>query len=301
MSKHSKWLLGLTFLYMCGVSAYMLSHRMWFSPDQFFLVALLGMIFIGRAKMFIVDWLPFLLSYFSYEFLRGLVPFVSNHVHIWTMIRFDTWMFGAIPTIVLQRLFYTPSNLHWYDYVAVILYICHFVTPMIVGFYFWLTDRKLFKEFSWAFVTLSYCALAIYILFPAMPPWMASGKGYLPPIQEVTGVVMSHFLPAPGAVPTIYAIMDGNPVAAMPSLHFALPMLVFLFLLKKFKWKGVLFAPYVFGVGFAVIYLGEHYFMDVLAGGVLACLVFLGVQRRTAIGALASKFWKRRVVVLPAV
>lgn len=271
----------VTFTYIFLVCVYMISHRIWFSPDQFFIFGLLGTIFIGKAALFLKDWTPFLLLYLSYEFLRGLVPYVTSHVHIFPMINFDQFVFGFIPTVKLQNLLYSSLHLHWYDYVAVTLYICHFVTPMIVGYFFWLKDRKFFKKYTFGILGVSYAAFITYIIFPAMPPWMASSYGYIPAIKEVTGVVMSHFLKTNISLPSILSFTGGNPVAAMPSLHAAFPTMIFLFLYKWNKKVGLAFVPYVLGVYFAVIYLGEHYFIDVLVGAIYSVIIFFLVQKIT--------------------
>ena len=213
--------------YLVFVCAYMISHRIWFSPDQFFVFGLVGTTFIGKARSYLRDWLPFIFFYLGYEFLRGVIPYVSSHVHIFPMINIDQYIFGFIPTVRLQALLYNPAHLMWYDYVAVTLYICHFVTPMIVGYIFWLKNKQLFKHYTLGILGVAYAAFITYIIFPAMPPWMASGQGFIPPIKEVTGVVMSHFLQTNITLPTIYSIFGGNPVAAMPSIHAAFPMMIF--------------------------------------------------------------------------
>jgi hypothetical protein len=283
MTKLEKIITILPIIYLVSICVYMLAHRMWFSPDQFFLFALVGTFFIGRSRLFILDWGPFLSLFFGYEFLHGLVPLVTNRVNIWPMIMADKWFFGFIPASQLQTWFYTPANLHWYDYLFVILYISHFVTPMLIGFIFWLFNRAAFKEYALGLIVLSYMSFLTYIAYPAMPPWMASQKGYIPPIQEVTSIVMSHFLPTKISVPTLYEVVRANPVAAVPSLHAAMPFLIWLFLLKTFRRSGWLFLPYVLGVAFAVLYLGEHYFFDVLLGWGYATLAFSFVVNK--------KFW----------
>lgn len=269
----------LTFFYIVFICAYMIFHRIWFSPDQFFVFALFGTTLVGKARLFLKDWLPFILFYLGYEFLRGLVPFVSKNVHIFPMINIDKMIFGFIPTVRLQSLLYNPNHLMWYDYIAVTVYISHFVTPLIFGYYFWLKDRVFFKKFATGILVLAYAAFITYIIFPAMPPWMASSFGYIPPVKEVTGVVMSHFFNTRISLPSIYSLFAGNAVAAMPSLHAALPLMTFYFLFKWNKKLGILFLPYVLSVWFAVIYLGEHYFIDVVMGALYSTVIFLLVDR----------------------
>jgi membrane-associated phospholipid phosphatase len=252
----------------------MLWHRAWFSPDQFFAFAILGTLFIGRTKQFLRDWIPVLLLLFGYEYLRGIVPYLTKNVYIWPMIRADMLLFGYLPTIKLQAILFDGITLHWYDYVAVTLYISHFVIPWVVAFVFWMHDRKIFKEYTAAFLVVSYLAFFTFIIFPAMPPWMASNEGYIPPLKKIMDQVMVSFA-HPIDVPSVYRFFGANLVAAVPSLHAAYPWLIFIYILKKFRWLSVLAIPYVAGVWFAVVYLGEHYVVDVILGFVYASFAYL--------------------------
>lgn len=277
--------LCLVLLYVAFVSIFMLSHNMWFSPDQFFIVVLVAMFILGRSKQFISDWGPFLFLIFGYEFLRSLIPHLTSNVHIFPMIKIDESIFGTLPTIELQSALFNTNTLHWYDYLSVLFYIGHFVTPMFVGLFFWLVDRPYFKKFSHGFVLLSYAAFFTYLIFPAMPPWMASSKGFIPPLQEITGVVLKHFWHS-YSLPSLSSIFGGNPVAAMPSLHAAWPSIIFLFVVNKYRRFGWLLLPYVLMVGFSVVYLGEHYVIDVLVGMLYALLAFLFITQRHKISSL---------------
>ncbi len=264
----------LPIIYILVISIYMIWHRAWFSPDQFFAFAIIGTLFIGRIKQFLSDWTPVLLLLFGYEYLRGVVPFLTKHVNIWPMIRADELLFGYLPTIKLQAVLFDGITLHWYDYVSVILYISHFVIPMVIAFVFWIYDRKIFKAYTSAFLLLSYLAFFTFIIFPAMPPWMASNQGFIPPLKKIMDQVMASFA-HPIDVPSVYRYFGANLVAAVPSLHAAYPWLIFIFLHKKFKAWAILALPYVFGVWFAVTYLGEHYAIDVIIGVAYACAAYL--------------------------
>jgi hypothetical protein len=264
-------------VYIVAVSAYMIWHRAWLSPDQFFAFAILATLFIGRIKQFLQDWIPVLLLLFGYEYLRGVVPMLAMRPHIYPMIYADTFLFGFIPTLKLQSALFRSGVNQWYDYMAVTLYISHFVIPMLVAFLFWMFDRKHFKSFTGAFLVLSYLAFFTYIIFPAMPPWMASNMGYLPPLDKIMDQVLGSFA-HPISVPSIYQFFGADLVAAVPSLHAAYPWLIFLFLHKKFKTWAIFALPYVFGVWFAVMYLGEHYAIDVIIGVIYANAAYLVIS-----------------------
>lgn len=263
----------ISILYITGISLYLLWHRAWFSPDQFFAAAIIGAIIAQKIQSFFKDWIPFLMLFLSYEYLRGVIPLLHGTVNIFPMIQIDTLLFGNVPTILFQQMFYKPQNPQWYDFIAITIYISHFIAPMITAYIFWLTDKRIFKLFTSALIILSYAAFITFILYPAMPPWMASNAGHIPPIEKVMDSVMVHF-GSPVSMPTIYSLFRSNDVAAMPSLHASFPLLIFLFMVKRFKWFGLLLIPYVAFAWFAVVYLGEHYVIDILVGALYTVIVF---------------------------
>ena len=286
MKQHSlykKAMLIIPILYVIGVSVYMISHRAWFSPDQFFMVAVVAVILVGgRTKQFLWDWIPVLLLLFGYEYLRGLAPILTKNPNVWPMIRADQFMFGYLPSIKLQELLYTPTAPRWYDYVAVILYVSHFVIPMITAFIFWMVNRQAFKYFTAGFLVLSYLAFITYVIFPAMPPWMASTYGYIPPLQKIMDQVMGSFA-HPISVPSVYRFFGANLVAAVPSLHAAYPFLIFLFIRQQISRLAYVISPYVLGVWFSVVYLGEHYVVDVIIGilyAIVAYVIVTGIAKK---------------------
>src|SRR5690606_34542500 len=68
--------------------------------------------------------------------------------------------------------------------------------------------------------------------------------------------------------------MSPNEVAAMPSLHAAMPVLLFMIVIsiKGWRWLPLIIYPIVGGV--AWVYIGEHYAIDVLAGYALAVAAY---------------------------
>jgi hypothetical protein len=241
-------------------------------PDHYFLVLLVPVLFIGRARRFVLDWSPFLLLLFSYEFLRGLAGKVGQ-VNYLIALRFDTLVFGTPPSVWLQQRYAHGGSLASYDYLAAVLYLLHFVAPLSFAFLLWLRKGEEFARFTGAFLLLSYAALATFVVFPAAPPWLASQQGYLPEIHEQVGVVLSAF-PDRFHLPTVYQLFDPNQVAAIPSLHAAYPMLILLFAWRFFGLRGLAVAPYVLGVWVAVIYMGEHYVFDVAVGAAYSLAAF---------------------------
>ena len=257
-----------------AVTALMIWQGIGIAPDRYVFVLLLGSLLIKRTRSFILDWLPFLFILISYDFLRGLAPFLNTHVNYQTLIDMEMFIFGLIPTIYLQGQFLHLPNLSWYDYLTTIFYFLHFALPLGFGFLLWIDNKAYFKQFVVAISLLSYAAWATFVVFPASPPWLSSQKGYLPEVTKILDYTLGAF-PVNYELPTLYHRMNPNPVAAIPSLHGAYPFLVFLFCLYFFKWKGLLFLPYVLSMWVSMVYLGEHYVVDLLAGALYATTFFL--------------------------
>lgn len=275
----------LPITYFVIVSIYLIWHGTWFSPDLFFAAALLITLILGRSKQFILDWSVPVVLLLSYDYLRGLAPKLTQAANIYPMINFDQMVFGSLPTNSLQALLHYDGIIHWYDYLGTTLYMSHFVVPMVIGFVFWLKDKKTFKRYFLALLLLSYAAFITYVIFPAMPPWMASQKGIIPEVAKIMDKVFVY-LPRSVDLPSVYKFVGVNLVAAVPSLHAAYPLLGLFFLIKRFKTKGLLFLPYVLGVWFMIVYLGEHYVFDLVIGALYSIVIFILIIK-------GDRIWKK--------
>jgi hypothetical protein len=87
--------------------------------------------------------------------------------------------------------------------------------------------RGTFLAFRRRVLTAWFGALAVFAAYPTVPPWMAAEQGHLEPMTRVIGAVNRAVYP--GATQRVLTESDGridlaNPVAAVPSMHSALPM-----------------------------------------------------------------------------
>ena len=87
--------------------------------------------------------------------------------------------------------------------------------------------------------------------------------------------------------------VNPNGVAAFPSLHAGYPFLSFLVLRNAFGRIGWLALAYAAAVWWAIVFTGDHYVVDVLAGIVYATAAYLAAPRLSGwIGWLTSR-WRR--------
>ncbi len=115
----------------------------------------------------------------------------------------------------------------------------------------------------------------VYWVLPTAPPWYATsvaGRQAGHPAVRRMMVEYGESFWKDGWGP-LYSVLGGNPLAAMPSLHFATSVMAALLLAEVGPLPGALGATYAATLGFALVYLGEHYVADLLAGAVLTAAV----------------------------
>ena len=111
-----------------------------------------------------------------------------------------------------------------------------------------------------------------YFFLPTAPPRML-GLGFVN--QHRDGLVQ----------------LLANPYAAMPSLHAADSLIVgvMLFSVCKHWWSKAIWALWPGWVWFSVMATGNHFWLDCLAGSLVALLAMAIVYRTPVRGALAAR------------
>ena len=91
----------------------------------------------------------------------------------------------------------------------------------------------------------------------------------------------------------LYDVLGGNPLAAMPSLHFATSLMAAHLLSEVGPISGAVGWSYSLTLALALVYLGEHYAADLLAGGLLAETVRRSAPRLTPTARCAAGLVRR--------
>lgn len=264
------WLRVITLL---GVAALFVAKRNFWTPDTLFVVMLAVFIVFGQARQFLIRFAPVVVLLLVYDSFRGIADDLNSNVHFFEMIEADRAMFGgALPTDILQQ-WWWHGQVQWYDFYFYLLYTLHFVMPLFLALAIWKLRDELYLPYAIGFVGLSFAAFVTYVVFPAAPPWMASDMGLIEPIHRIS----SDIWYAMGVTnfSEVYAHLSPNPVAAVPSLHAAYPLLFTLFLARLFGWRKVWWAMiYPVSVWIGIVYLGEHYVVDAILGALYAIVAY---------------------------
>lgn len=255
------------------IGAVFIVQRNFWTPDTLFLALLVVFVVFGQTRAFLIRFVPLIALLLVYDSFRGIADDLNKNVHFFEMIYVDRVMFGGVlPTTTLQ-LWWWNGSVKWYDFYFYFLYTIHFVMPILLAVLIWKLQPHLYWRYMWALVGLSFAAFITYVIFPAAPPWMASDLGYIEPIHRIS----SDIWYAMGVTnfSEVYSNLSPNPVAAVPSLHSAYPLLFVLFLAKLFSWKRTWWLMfYPISVWLGVVYLGEHYVIDAILGALYAYLAY---------------------------
>jgi len=267
-------LVGIALAYLGAVSGLMIWRGISVSPDYLLALMVPVALLSGRFVRFLGDWVPFIAVFLAYEAMRGLASKTGIEPHVGDLASAESWLFGGhMPSAVLQSSLHTSAVGGALDYLATVVYFCHFVVPLTVGLVIWLVDRTQFLRYTTALLGMACVAFVVFLLVPTAPPWYANDHGVISGVHKILQDTL------PSAVSPYYQSLNPNPVAAMPSLHMAFPVLSLLALLGVWRRGAWVFAVWCVAVFFSIVYLGEHYAVDALAGIVLALLTWLVMMR----------------------
>jgi membrane-associated phospholipid phosphatase len=222
----------------------------------------------------------------------------ARRVHIDYPIDIDRVLgLGELPTLRLQRALArvdadsgAPS---WrkLDRVLVWAHWAWFMVPHGSLLYILVRRRERFPRAAVMTYAVFDIGASVYWLAPTAPPWYAASVAGRDDSAAAHARRMmveygEHFW-GDGWGP-LYSVFGGNPLAAMPSLHFATTLMAALLLAEAEPLAGALGASYTAVLGFALVYLGEHYVVDLLAGAALTGAVWrLGPRAQPAFARFA--------------
>jgi membrane-associated phospholipid phosphatase len=229
----------------------------------------------------VIDWAPFIGVLFIYDRLRGFADGLVFQAHELPQLRAEAALFGKpIPTVWLQtHLWHGASDIRWWDYMVWFIYLTHFFATLVVAAILWTWAHDKFSRFATMVCVLALTGFATYALYPAVPPWLAARHGTIGQSNRIVGVVWHHVPIAHYGSLFEKGQTYANNVAAMPSLHAAYALLITLYLWRfASRWARVPLALYPPAMAFALVYTGEHYLVDCIAGWVYASASFVAVN-----------------------
>ncbi len=211
-------------------------------------------------------WFAYVGGIFAYTLLRSYADETSIPVQTMYVIRLDRLLFfGNDPVVWLQDNLFSPNRVSLLDILAVEVHWSFFVMPHLAAILIFIWRRDLFPRYAVLVVSTMYVGLLLFFLVPTTPPWLAARAGALPEAFRIMDFVGGRV--DSDTYRTFYASLgEPNSVAAMPSIHMAVTFAIYLWA-RDHQPK---FAPWLLAyslvMGLSLMYLAEHYALDLLAG-----------------------------------
>jgi hypothetical protein len=207
---------------------------------------------------------------------------------------------GEVPTVRLQRARLKGAAWRPLDHVLVWTHWTWFAVPHVSLAYILWRDRERFPRAAVMTYAVFDLGAIFYWVIPTAPPWYAAiyasgldggaieraalrepltgeavrpqrGLRSDPPVRRLMDEYGEYFWGDHWT--RLYSVLGGNPLAAMPSLHFATSVMAALLLRELGPVPGAIGWGYALTLGFALVYLGEHYLADLLGGVLLTAAV----------------------------
>ena len=178
---------------------------------------------------------------------------------------------GVTPTVRLQRAFSAPGKVNRFERLLVFCHWVWFAVPHGSLAYVLLRRPENFARAAARMYGVFDTGAIFYWAIPTAPPWWASTRGALPEQAIEVRRMMVEYGPEfwGGLWEPLYDVLGGNPLAAMPSLHFATSLMAAHVLSEVGPVPGAVGWAYAGTLGLALVYLGEHYLVDLIAGAAL--------------------------------
>jgi hypothetical protein len=196
---------------------------------------------------------------------------------------------GELPSVRLQRALarHGPDGPAWtaLDRVLVWTHWSWFAVPHGAVVYIMLRSPRDFDRAAALTYAVFDIGASFYWLAPTAPPWYAASHDQAGaetvPVRRMM-VEYGEFFWRDGWG-SLYSVFGGNPLAAMPSLHFATSVMAALLLAQTGSVAGMAGFTYALTLGFALVYLGEHYLVDLLGGAALTGAVWRLAPRASGV------------------
>ncbi len=206
----------------------------------------------------------------AYEMPHDDPAALERRVRIDYPVRADRALgLGVPPGVRLQLLASRPGSFRRYEKVLVWSHWIWFMVPHGVVAYTILRRRERFPAAALRIYGVFDLGAIVYWAVPTAPPWYAAEHGRIeaggaPAIRRMMIEYGEQFWRDRWSV--LYDLFGGNPLAAMPSIHFATTVMAAYVLAEIGPVHAVVGWSYAAALGTALVYLGEHYVVDLLAG-----------------------------------
>jgi len=237
-------------------------------------IAVVALLALERNRTGTAPFVAYMAGFVLFAVLRGAADDTGIGVKGQYVVDLERRLFGGtLPTKWLQDHLYHPGQIGVVAVVCTAVYFSYFVAAHVVALIFWRQNPTEFKRYALAVLLVVYAGLAVSFLVPTAPPWLASEHSNAPTMVRIVAEVLGSNPERAG-----HAAAGENVYAAMPSLHFAVTVLVVLAIWRRRRLRPAA-VLYLAAMGFTLVFGGEHYVVDLVVGATIAVAAWLVATR----------------------
>lgn len=264
--------------------------------DRFLVTGLVFFLFLGIIKLkdlelllkskvgrlikiileFLRETLPFAFCISIYTNMHDMVHLVNPKDVDASLIAWDDYLLGFQPAIYLEP-FITPelTDFMYFSYSSFLIYI------LLFSMYLYVKKKKVaFRETLVSVILTFYIGYVGYVIFPAVGPKFTMSHLFETSLSGTFITDKLSFL-------INYEISEYTRRDCFPSLHNGVIFLILLFAFKHEKIYAYLFFPFAIALFISTLYLRYHYFVDMIAGFLLAIIIFY-------LGPVMNNHWEKK-------
>ena len=231
--------------------------------------------YLDFARQLLI-WFGFL---FAYQLVRGFADRDPTRAFAngWRVINLEERLAG-LGELTLQG--WTQSSRFLEALVSWTYWNSEFTVVGLALLWVYLRRHEAFTRFRNTILLANVIGLIGYVALPTAPPRMFPSIGFGDTLAEFGG--LNH---GSGLIE-----LASNPYAAMPSLHAADALIVGIVLVSVCRhwWSKLIWAIWPLWVWFTVMATGNHFWLDVVAGVMLAAVSLVVVYRTPTKRAIAK-------------
>ena len=264
--------------------------------DRFLITGLVFFLFLGIIKLkdlevlkrsklgrfikmildFLRETLPFAFCISIYTNMHDMVHLVNPNDVDNKLIVLDDYILGFQPAIYLEQ-FISPelTDFMYFSYSSFLFYILLFTMYLYVR-----KNYHAFRETLVSVILTFYIGYVGYVIFPAVGPKFTMAHLFETSLSGSYITDRLSFL-------MDYEISEYTRRDCFPSLHNGVIFLILLFAFKHQKTYAFIFLPFAIALFISTLYLRYHYFIDMIAGFILATAMFY-------LGPIINNYWERK-------
>jgi len=233
-------------------------------------------IFIKTILDFLRETLPFAFCISIYTNMHDMVHLVNPNDVDNKLIVLDDYILGFQPAIYFEQ-FISPelTDFMYFSYSSFLFYILAFTMYLYVR-----KNYHAFRETLVSVILTFYIGYVGYVVFPAVGPKFTMAHLFETSLSGSYITDRLSFL-------MDYKISEYTRRDCFPSLHNGVIFLILLFAFKYQKTYAFIFLPFAISLFVSTLYLRYHYFIDMIAGFILATAMFY-------LGPIINNYWERK-------